>query len=138
MKKSVRLFAIVAVIAMFALSGCATKNNANVTPTTPPPGSPPAATTPAAGGGAVKEVTVNASNWKFEPNEIRANVGDTLKLTLNNTQGAHGLEIPDFGANLKNGDTKELKLDKAGSFEFHCSIQCGQGHDGMTGVLVVQ
>ncbi|TVX98278.1 cupredoxin domain-containing protein [Cohnella terricola] len=138
MKKSIWLLAIVAAIAMFALSACATKNNANVSPSSPPPSSPPAGTSPAAGGGAVKEVTVNASNWKFEPNEITANVGDTLKLTLNNTQGAHGLEIPDFGVNLKNGDTKEIKLDKAGSFEFHCSIQCGQGHDSMTGALIVQ
>jgi cytochrome c oxidase subunit 2 len=124
---------------MFALSACGNNKNNNVSS---PSASAPVASSPAAsqaaGGGETKEVTINATNWKFDQDEIKAKVGDTLKLTLNNTQGAHGIEISDLGVKLKNGETQEIKLDKAGTYEFHCSIQCGQGHDNMTGFIVVE
>jgi len=131
-----RMIALIALAALFALGACGGnngKNEASPSPTVSP-------TTPAAGGegGTVHEVTIKASNWKFEPEEIRVKAGDTLKLTLQNTQGAHGIGIGDLNVTLKNNETKEIKLDQAGSYEFHCSIQCGQGHDAMTGFIVVE
>ncbi|WP_372628860.1 cupredoxin domain-containing protein [Cohnella sp.] len=126
-----RIIALIALAALFALGACGGKNEASPSPI----GSP---TPPAGGGGATNEVTIKATNWKFEPAEIRVKAGDTLKLTLQNTQGAHGIEISDLNVTLKNNETKEIKLDEAGSYEFHCSIQCGQGHDAMTGFIVVE
>ncbi|OXS58399.1 hypothetical protein B1A99_14415 [Cohnella sp. CIP 111063] len=129
-----RIIALIALAALFALGACGGntgKNEASPSPTVSP-------TTPAGGGGATNEVTIKATNWKFEPAEIRVKAGDTLKLTLQNTQGAHGIEISDLNVTLKNNETKEIKLDEAGSYEFHCSIQCGQGHDAMTGFIVVE
>lgn len=136
MNKSSSYLALIALAAMFALSACGNNANNNANPPSPAPTEP--ATSPAAGGGATKEVTINATNWEFDQTEIRAKAGDTLKLTLKNAQGAHGIESDDLGIKLKNGDTQEIKLDRAGNYEFHCSIQCGQGHDQMTGFIVVE
>ncbi|MFB9278878.1 cupredoxin domain-containing protein [Cohnella cellulosilytica] len=128
-----RIIAIGALAALFALGACGGNNANNGASPSPSP------TTPAEGGaGAANEVTIKASNWKFEPAEIRVKAGDTLKLTLENTQGAHGIEVSDLNVSLKNNETKEIKLDQPGSYEFHCSIQCGQGHDAMTGFIVVE
>jgi cytochrome c oxidase subunit 2 len=136
MRKSGFFLALIALATTLSLSACGnndTNDNASPTSTASAPASP------AAGGGGVQEVTINASNWKFEPGDIKAKVGDTLKLTLKNAQGSHGIESDDaLGIKLKNGETQEVKLDKAGVYEFHCSIQCGQGHNDMTGSIVVE
>lgn len=136
MKKSGLFFALVALAAMFALSACG-NNNTNNVGTASPSASTPASSQAAAGGETI-DVKINAANWKFNPTEIKAKVGDTLKLTLNNEQGAHGIESTDLGVKIKNGETQEIKLDKPGTYEFHCSIQCGQGHDNMSGVIIVE
>ncbi|QMV43416.1 cupredoxin domain-containing protein [Cohnella cholangitidis] len=142
MKKSGSLFAIFALATALTLSACANKNNANNNVSPSPSPSPTATTTataPAAGGGGVQEVTIDASNWKFQPEDIKAKVGDTLKISLKNSQGVHGIESDDeLGIKLKNGETQEVKLTKAGAYEFHCSVQCGQGHNDMTGTIVVE
>ncbi|MBD3919039.1 cupredoxin domain-containing protein [Paenibacillus sp. PR3] len=124
-----KLYMVLALLTLFALSACGKSNNNESN--TPSPSAPE-------GGGATKEITENAVNWSFSEPEIKANVGDTLKLTLNNQTGVHGLQIEDLGVNLKNGETATIKLDKAGTYEFHCSIQCGQGHDNMVGQIIVE
>ena len=131
MKLSVKLGMVLALVVLFALSACGKSNNNNAN--SPSPSAPAGA-----GGGATKEVTVNAVNWAFSEPEIVANVGDTLMLTLNNQSGVHALAIGDLGVNIKGGETATIKLDKAGTYEFHCSIQCGQGHDNMVGEIIVQ
>lgn len=146
MKKTGLYFGVVALAAVLTLSACGNNNNGNNTASpsasapaaSSPAASSPAASAPAAGGGAVQEVTINASNWKFDVTEIKAKVGDTIKLTLKNADGVHGIAIEDLGVKIKNEETVEIKLDKAGTFEYHCSIQCGQGHDNMTGLIVVE
>lgn len=125
-----------AVAALFALGACGGGNNVPAPTDGAQVPSPTAGVPPT--GGEIKEVTINASNFKFEPEEIRAKVGDTLKITLNNTQGVHGVGFSDFGVDIKQGETKEITLDRAGNFEYHCSIQCGAGHDSMTGFIVVE
>ncbi|MFC4601698.1 cupredoxin domain-containing protein [Cohnella hongkongensis] len=146
MNKTRRLIALIGLAALFALGACGGNNanngnNGNNAASPSPTVSP---TAPAEGGGTgagaggANEVTIEATNWKFEPAEIRVRAGDTLKLTLHNTQGAHGIEISDLNVKIKNNETKELKLDQPGSYEFHCSIQCGQGHDAMTGFIIVE
>jgi len=136
MKKIVTLaLALVAAASLLLIGACGKNNNNNASSPSP---SGSAGTAPPASGGGTHDVTVSAVNWKFEPAEIKVKAGDTIKLTLKNEQGAHGLEISDYDVNLKNNETKEIKFDKAGSYEFHCSVQCGQGHDAMTGTIVVE
>jgi cytochrome c oxidase subunit 2 len=71
-----------------------------------------------AAGGQTKEITVTGSNFKLEPNAIKVSKGDTVKLTLKDSQGPHALAIPDFNVDVKNGETKTFTVDKAGTFLF--------------------
>lgn len=136
-KKSASFLALVSLAAVVALSACGNNNNnnGNASPSAPAASSP-AASAPAAGG-ETKDITINAKNFEFDQQDIQLHVGDTVNLTLKNTSGAHGLEIPDLGVNIKNGETKTFTVDKAGTFDFNCSIQCGSGHDNMTGTITV-
>ena len=87
--------------------------------------------------GNVVEVTVNASNFEFDKKEIKAKAGDTIKLTVVNETGAHGLSIDEFNQDVKGGETVEFVADKKGEFEYYCSLMCGTGHDSMVGKLIV-
>ena len=87
--------------------------------------------------GNVVEVTVNASNFEFDKKEIKAKAGDTIKLTVVNETGAHGLSIDEFKQDVKGGETVEFVADQKGEFEYHCSLMCGTGHDSMVGKLIV-
>jgi cytochrome c oxidase subunit 2 len=143
--KSGLFLTIVALAAVLALSACGSNNssNNNSSPVASAPAAsesaPAASDTAAPAGGQVIEATIDATNWKFDVTEIKAKVGDTLKLTLKSSDGNHGIGIDDLGGlKIKNGETVEIKLDKAGTFEFHCNIMCGQGHDNMSGNIIVE
>ncbi|MDF2713398.1 MAG: hypothetical protein K0R28_323 [Paenibacillus sp.] len=132
--KSAKLCMVLALITLSLLSACGKSNENNAS--SPPPST--GSSTPSTGGGTTKEVTLNAVNWAFNPAEIKASIGDTLKLSMVNGQGVHGVQSKDLNFNIKSGETATIKLDKAGTYEFHCSIQCGQGHDNMVGKIIVQ
>lgn len=121
-----------AVLALFALLTVCACGRSTESPSSPSP------TQGAGGGGKTIEVTEYAVNWAFSEPEIRANVGDTLKLTMINEVGLHGLKIDEFDVEILDGETATIHLDKAGTYEFYCSIQCGQGHDNMVGQIIVE
>ncbi|MDF2904152.1 MAG: heme/copper-type cytochrome/quinol oxidase subunit 2 [Bacillus sp. (in: firmicutes)] len=88
--------------------------------------------------GEVKEITVNAANYKFAPNEIHVNQGDTVELSLENSAGGHGMEIAEFGVRLASDGTTKFVADKKGTFTFSCLVPCGAGHKKMTGKIIVE
>ncbi|WP_027093980.1 cupredoxin domain-containing protein [Cohnella thermotolerans] len=136
-KKSCLFLAIVAMAAVLALSACGASKNNNAANSPSPTASGSASAGAPAAGGATKEITVDAKSFEFTPADIQLHVGDTVKLTLHNSNGNHGLEIPDLNVNLKNGESTTFTVDKAGTYDFNCSIQCGSGHDNMTGKITV-
>lgn len=89
----------------------------------------------------IKEFTMTASQWKFEPNEIIVNEGDKVRLSVTSIDVAHGLSIPDYGIDeyLSPGQTVNIEFiaDRKGTFPFACSVSCGVGHSGMGGKLIV-
>lgn len=87
--------------------------------------------------GEVKEFTITASNFVFEPREIQVNQGDTVKITLDNTEGFHDVKINGYNLKVEEGKTLEFVADRSGEFDFICDIFCGEGHDDMKGILVV-
>ncbi|MDP5274870.1 cytochrome C oxidase subunit II [Chengkuizengella axinellae] len=93
---------------------------------------------PAASTGEVKEFTIKASNFEFDQKEIKVNKGDTVKITLENTQGLHALEVAGYDVEVKDGETITFVASETGEFEYICSIMCGTGHNDMIGSLVVQ
>jgi cytochrome c oxidase subunit II len=89
----------------------------------------------------VKSFDITAKQWEFIPNRIEVNKGDSVTLFIASIDVNHGIGIPDFGVftALKPGQTTEVQFiaDKAGTYTFFCNVQCGSGHRGMTGTLIV-
>jgi plastocyanin len=90
----------------------------------------------------VKEFTVTGSNFAFDPSEIRVNQGDTVKINFINSMGTHDWKVEGYEAGtqvLQNGQSQTIEFvaDKAGTFEFYCSV--GQHRaNGMRGNLIVE
>lgn len=91
--------------------------------------------------GNAKEFAILAKQWEFEPEVIEANLGDNVKLNIKSLDVTHGFALPDFSVNSRidagKTTTVEFIADKKGSFNFFCNVQCGEGHGGMRGKLVV-
>jgi cytochrome c oxidase subunit 2 len=88
--------------------------------------------------GETKSFTIKATNWAFEPTEIRVSKGDTVEIKLVNEEGYHEVEIKGYGKTIKGDGTVKFTADKTGEFEFICSVFCGTGHDDMIGKLIVE
>ncbi|MEK7518213.1 MAG: cupredoxin domain-containing protein [Patescibacteria group bacterium] len=92
--------------------------------------------------GAVKEFTIESKGLNFTPNEIKVSVGDKVKVTYKNTMGKHDWTLDEFNAKTQlldagQEETVEFVADKAGSFEFYCSV-AGHRAAGMKGTLIVE
>ena len=92
--------------------------------------------------GGVREVKVEAKQWAFNPDRIVVKKGEKVRLVVTSVDVQHGLGIPAFNVNQElppnQPQTIEFTPDKAGEFEFRCTVYCGAGHGGMKGTLVVQ
>ena len=89
----------------------------------------------------VKTFTVEGSNFKYMPTQMTVRKGDTVRIVFKNTEGFHDFVIDEFKAKTKqfkegNEETIEFIADKAGSFEYYCSV--GKHREmGMKGTLTV-
>lgn len=93
------------------------------------------------GGQEVKEFIVTGKNFSFSPSTITVNKGDKVKITFVNSEGFHNFKIDEFGVitkQIKSGasETIEFTADKAGSFEYYCSVGSHRVM-GMRGTLTV-
>jgi cytochrome c oxidase subunit 2 len=100
---------------------------------------PPA---PAAQSQEPRVIEVVARRFAFEPAQIDARVGERLRLVVRSADGVHGIEIETFRVNKEiprgaTGVIVEFTASEAGRFPILCSEYCGQGHEEMTGLLVV-
>jgi cytochrome c oxidase subunit 2 len=91
---------------------------------------------------AVHEITMTAKNYEFDPAVVTVKKGDKVRLVITATDRKHGIKIEGYDIDqvLNTGDptTIEFTADKAGTFEFKCSVYCGMGHRKMKGKLVVE
>lgn len=99
----------------------------------------PAQTTPEPG--QPVEIRVTARRFEFDPKTITVEQGQRVKLIITSADVTHGFELKEYGIEeaVKGGATTtvEFTATRAGRFHFRCSIECGDGHDGMMGTLVV-
>ncbi|MFZ2149613.1 MAG: cupredoxin domain-containing protein [Minisyncoccia bacterium] len=90
----------------------------------------------------VKEFVISGKNFSFSPSLITVQKGDKVKIVFENTAGFHDFVIDEYGLATKQAkapatEILEFTADKAGSFEYYCSV--GTHRDmGMKGTLVVQ
>ena len=90
----------------------------------------------------VREVSVKAKNFTFEPSEIRVKKGELVKVTLVNDEGFHDFTLDVLGAKtpqIQAGQTAAVAFtaNTAGTFEYYCSV--GKHREqGMKGNLIVE
>ena len=86
-------------------------------------------------------IDIAVRKFEFEPNEIQVTKGREVTLALTSSDFVHGFGLPDFGirADLIPGRAVHVTIRpaKAGRYLFVCDNFCGDGHDRMGGVLVV-
>jgi uncharacterized cupredoxin-like copper-binding protein len=102
----------------------------------------PRVTMPSAVGGAGSDIEVTAKEFSFNPAKLTLKAGAPSKIVLKNIGSIeHDLTVSDAGFKLTvgNGGSKEkgLKVDKPGTYEFHCSL-AGHKDAGMKGELTVE
>ena len=87
-------------------------------------------------------IKVRARKFTYDPDEITVKLNEPVVLELTSDDVVMGINIPDFGvrSDIIPGQTHRLRLvpDKTGTFEFHCDIFCGTGHEDMSGTLHVE
>ncbi len=152
MKKAV-LWVVIIVIAVFAISYLVRSPEISTTE----PGTETASSTPAVvteekpivdvsvgvtASTNVKEFTVTGKNFSFAPSTLTVKKGDTVKITFVNSAGFHDFKIDEFKvatARIGSGkqETISFVADKAGSFEYYCSVGDHRAM-GMKGALIVQ
>jgi cytochrome c oxidase subunit 2 len=92
---------------------------------------------------APRVIEVVASRFAFEPATIEVTEGERVRLMVRSADGVHGLEIKKLKINkpIPRGG-KPVQIDfvasTPGSYEILCSEYCGEGHEDMTGSLVVK
>ena len=86
-------------------------------------------------------VRISTSNFQFQPSVIRVKKGVPVKLELTSEDQHHGFKLATFNlrADVKPGIVERMRFvpDKAGKFTFICDVFCGEGHEDMSGTLIV-
>ena len=87
-------------------------------------------------------IPVVARKFVFLPNEIALKVGEPVVLEFTSPDIVMGFYAPEL--NLRStpiipGETTRVRFtpDRKGTFSFLCDIFCGDGHESMSGKIVV-
>ena len=88
-----------------------------------------------------KVIGITTKRFEFNPSVITIKKGEPVTLEFTALDVVMGFKLPDFGVrtDVIPGKTTRLRLVPmaAGTFVFLCDIFCGEGHEDMTGKLVV-
>ena len=91
---------------------------------------------------ATREVEVAASKFEFQPDTVKARVGQPLTFVLTSLDRVHGFKMPAFGVRTDIIPDEETRVTitptKPGQFAFFCDVFCGDGHEEMGGTLIVE
>jgi len=148
-KKMVFFFTSVALMTSM-LSACSTTKSTDKSSTTTTASSkkadttttttakPKTTATTTASTGKVVDIKVEAKDFEYDKKEIHVKLGDKVKITLHSDDGGHGFAIPAYNVNIQGNKSAEFTANKKGTFEYHCSVECGSGHMNMTGKLIVE
>jgi plastocyanin len=89
-----------------------------------------------------QDITVEGGDYYFKPNEIRVKKGEKVTITFTNAGGFHNFVVDEFNVKtkiIKDGEEETVTFtpDKAGTFEFYCSVGNHRAM-GMKGKLIVE
>jgi cytochrome c oxidase subunit II len=88
------------------------------------------------------EITIAASKFEYTPSTVKVKVGQPVTLVLSSFDRIHGFKMPEFGIRTDVLPFEETRVtitpQKVGTFVFFCDVFCGDGHEDMSGTLVVE
>jgi cytochrome c oxidase subunit 2 len=92
---------------------------------------------------APRVIEVLAKRFAFVPANIDVTEGERVRLVVKSGDGVHGLAIKRLRVNKlvpRGGETVTIDFvaPAPGTYEILCSEECGEGHDVMSGSLVVK
>lgn len=86
-------------------------------------------------------IKITAKKFEYSPSEITVKKGIPVTLEFTSLDRLHGFNCPDLGirSDIVPGKVNRLRFvpQKIGTFPFHCDNFCGEGHENMTGKIVV-
>ncbi|MBV9210067.1 MAG: cupredoxin domain-containing protein [Acidobacteria bacterium] len=89
----------------------------------------------------VVEIHITAKKFSFVPQTITVQKGQRVKLIVTSADVEHGFAVKELRIHerIEAGQTKSIIFtpEEVGRFRIYCSVYCGDGHDEMTGELVV-
>ncbi len=94
-------------------------------------------------GGPEQVIKITAKRFEYNPNVIRIKAGVPVIFEFTSLDRVHGFTVPDLGnirLTIEPGKVNRITIlaPKAGAYEFHCDIFCGDGHEGMTGKIIAE
>ncbi len=88
-------------------------------------------------------IKITAKRFQYNPNEIKIKAGVPVIFDFTSLDRIHGFTVPDLGnirLTIEPGKVNRITIlaPKPGIYEFHCDLFCGEGHEGMTGKIIVE
>ncbi|HLD13737.1 MAG TPA: cupredoxin domain-containing protein [Burkholderiales bacterium] len=87
-------------------------------------------------------IRLTAKKFEYDLREITLKKGVPVVLELTSLDRVHGFNQPDFGVrgDAVPGMVTRIRFtpDKTGEFVFFCDVFCGDGHEEMSGTLIIK
>jgi cytochrome c oxidase subunit 2 len=86
-------------------------------------------------------IHITAKKFEFSPAQITLKKGVPVVLEISSGDRKHGFNLRAFGvrSDVLPGKVSRIRFtpDKTGKFTFSCDVFCGDGHEEMTGTVIV-
>jgi cytochrome c oxidase subunit II len=90
---------------------------------------------------AERVIHITAKKFDFSPDSITLKKGEPVVFEISSADREHGFNLRAFGVrtNVSAGKVTRVRFtpDKTGKFTFSCDVFCGDGHEEMTGTVIV-
>ena len=90
---------------------------------------------------AERVIHITAKKFAFSPDSITLKKGEPVVFEISSADREHGFNLRAFGVrtNVSPGKVSRIRFtpDKTGKFTFSCDVFCGDGHEEMTGTIVI-
>jgi cytochrome c oxidase subunit 2 len=90
---------------------------------------------------AERVIHITAKKFDFSPDSITLKKGEPVVFEISSGDREHGFNLRAFGVrtNVSPGKVSRIRFapDKTGTFTFSCDVFCGDGHEEMTGTVIV-
>ena len=86
-------------------------------------------------------IHITAKKFDFSPDSITLKKGEPVVFEISSGDRKHGFSLRAFGVRTEvlPGKVSRIRLTpvKTGKFTFSCDVFCGDGHEEMTGTVIV-